>query len=115
MVAASSLPNYGKSRVPRPPAIDRDSTVIRKQLDGFVEAANRIFADTFEIEIAFDKGGECAGQQYRLSQLLGEAFEPGGHVDRGSDDGEIQPGAGPDIAVHDVSNMDADAVIHRRT
>jgi hypothetical protein len=37
------------------------STVIRKQLDGVVEAAHRIFADAFEIEIAFDEVGERAG------------------------------------------------------
>jgi hypothetical protein len=34
--------------------------VIRKRLDGVVEAAYRIFADAFEIEIAFDEVGERA-------------------------------------------------------
>ena len=38
--------------------------MIRKQLDWVVEAAHRIFADAFEIEIAFDEVGERAGQQH---------------------------------------------------
>src|SRR5580692_6989651 len=42
-------------------AIDRHSAVIRKQLDWVVEAADRIFANAFEIEIAFDEVGERAG------------------------------------------------------
>jgi hypothetical protein len=42
--------------------IDRHSAVIGKQLDWVVEAADRIFADAFEIEIAFDEVGERAGQ-----------------------------------------------------
>ena len=36
------------------------SAVIRKQLDRVAEAAHRIFADAFEIEIAIDKVGERA-------------------------------------------------------
>ena len=55
--------------------IDRHSAVIRKQLDWVVEAADRIFADAFEIEIAFDEVGERAGQQHRSAQLFGEGFE----------------------------------------
>src|ERR1700676_213183 len=96
-------------------AIDRHSAVIRKQLDWVVEAPHRIFADAFEIEIAFDEVGERAGQQHRSPQLFGEGFETRRHVDRRSDDGEVEPGARPDIAVHDVSDVDADAVIQRRT
>jgi hypothetical protein len=46
--------------------------VIRKQLDWVVEAAHRIFADAFEIEIAFDEVGEGAGQQQCSTQLFGE-------------------------------------------
>ncbi len=34
----------------------------RGDRDWVVEAADRIFADAFEIEIAFDEGVECAGQ-----------------------------------------------------
>jgi hypothetical protein len=44
--------------------------VIRKQLDWVVEAAHRIFADAFEIEIAFDEVGERAGQQHGSAQLF---------------------------------------------
>jgi hypothetical protein len=40
------------------PARHWHSAVIRKQLDGAVEAADRIFAAAFEIEIAFDEGGD---------------------------------------------------------
>src|ERR1700754_407119 len=97
------------------PATDRHSAVIRKQLDWVVEAAHRIFTDAFEIEIAFDALGERAGQQHRSPQLFGEGFETRSHVDRRTDDGEIQPAARPDIAVHDVSDVDTDAVIQRRT
>ena len=43
------------------------SAVIRKQLDRVVEPAHRIFADTFEIEIAFDEAGKRTGQQHRVS------------------------------------------------
>src|ERR1700730_8413067 len=95
--------------------MDRNSTVIRKQLDRVVEAAHRIFADGFEIEIAFDEVGELAGQQHRLPQLFGEGFETRSHVDRRTDDGEVEPGARPDIAVHDISDVDTDTVIQRRT
>src|SRR5258706_16230846 len=95
--------------------IDRHSAVIRKQLDWVVEAADRIFADAFEIKIAFDEVGEGAGQQHRSAQLFGEGFETRSHIDRRTDDGEVEPGARPDIAVHDVSDVDADAVIQRRT
>src|SRR5437016_13770592 len=98
-----------------PPATDRHSTVIRKQLDWVVEAAHRIFADAFEIEIAYDEVGERAGKQHRSAQLFGEGFETRSHVDRRTDDGEVEPGARADIAVHDVSDVDADAVIQRRT
>jgi hypothetical protein len=45
---------------PRHPAIGRHSAVIRKQLDWVAEAAHRIFADAFEIKIAFDEVGEGA-------------------------------------------------------
>src|ERR1700733_12186488 len=69
-------------------APDRRSAVIRKQLDWVVEAADRIFADTFESEIAFDEVGERAGQQHRSAQLLGEGLEARGHVDGRTDDGE---------------------------
>ena len=55
--------------------IDRHSTAKRKQLDWVVEAAHWIFADTFEIELAFDEVGECARQQHRSAQLFGEGFE----------------------------------------
>src|SRR6202022_5083939 len=78
------------------------------------EAAHRIFADAFEVEIVFDEVGERAGQQHRSPQLFGEGFETRSHVDRRTDDGEVEPGARPDIAVHDVTDMDADAVIQRR-
>ncbi len=40
------------------PARHWHSAVMRKQLDGAVEAADRIFAAAFEIEIAFDEGGD---------------------------------------------------------
>src|SRR5206468_9592445 len=86
-------------------AMDRHSTVIRKQLDWVVEAAHRIFADAFEIETAFDEVGERARQQHRSAQLFGEGFETRSHVDRRTDDGEVEPGARTDIAVHDVSDM----------
>jgi hypothetical protein len=43
----------------------------RGDRDWVVEAADRIFADAFEIEIAFDEGVECAGQQHHSPQLLG--------------------------------------------
>jgi hypothetical protein len=43
---------------------------------------HRIFADAFEIEIAFDEVGERAGQQHRSPQLFGEGFETRSHVDR---------------------------------
>src|SRR5260370_826701 len=99
----------------RQPARDRHSAAIRKQLDWVVEAADRIFADAFEIEIAFDEVGERAGQQHRSPQSFGEGFETRSHVDRRTDHGEVEPGARPDIAVHDVSDVDADAVIQRRT
>src|SRR5437773_9345732 len=90
---------------------DRHSAVIRKQLDWVVEAAHRIFADAFEIEIAFDEVGERAGQQHRSPQLFGEGFETRSHVDCGTDNGEVESGARPDIAVHDISDVDADTVI----
>ena len=51
--------------------MDRHSAVIRKQLDWVAEAAHRIFADAFEVEIAFDEVGERAGQQHRSPQLFG--------------------------------------------
>ena len=89
--------------------------MIRKQLDWVVEAAHGMFADVFEIEIAFDEVGEGTGQQHGSAQLFGEGFETRGHVDRRTDDGEVEPAARPDIAVHDVSDVDADAVIQRRT
>src|ERR1700737_1062097 len=93
----------------------RYSAVVRKQLDWVVEAAHRIFADAFEVEIVFDEVGEGAGQQHRSPQLFGEGLETRSHVDRRTDDGEVEPGARPDIAVHDVPDVDADAVIQRRT
>ena len=61
------------------------------------------------------KSVNAGGQQHRSAQLLGEGFETRSHVDRRTDDGEVEPGARPDIAVHDVSDVDADAVIQRRT
>ena len=36
------------------------SAVIREQLDRIVETAHRMFADVFELEIAFDEVGERA-------------------------------------------------------
>src|SRR6185436_5768195 len=36
-------------------------------------------------------------------------------VDRRTDDGEVEPAARPDIAVHDISDVDTDAVVQRRT
>src|SRR3954471_14059948 len=95
--------------------LDRHSAVIRKQLDWVVEATDRIFADAFEIEIALDEVGERAGQQNRSAQLFGEVFETRSHVDRRADDREVEPGVRPDIAVHDVSDVDADAVMQRGT
>jgi hypothetical protein len=44
-----------------PEAAHRYSAMIRKQLDGIVEAAHGIFADALEIEIAFDEIGERLG------------------------------------------------------
>jgi hypothetical protein len=58
--------------------------VIREPLDGVVEAADRLFAEAFEIEIAFDEVGERAGQEHRSAQLFGEGFETRGHVDCGT-------------------------------
>jgi len=83
---------------PLPPiaASGRQSAVIREQLDRVVEAAHRIFADAFEIEIALDEVGERAGQQHGSPQLFGEGLETRSHVDRGTNDGEVEPGARPD-------------------
>ena len=67
--------------------------MIRKQLDWVAEASHRVFADTFEIEIALNEVGERAGQQHRFPQLLGEGFETRSHVDRRTDDGEVEPRA----------------------
>ena len=66
----------GAASLGRRPAVEQRSAVIRKQLDGVVEAAHRIFADAFEIEVAFDEVGERAGQQHLSAQLFGEGFEP---------------------------------------
>ena len=41
-------------------AVNRHSAVIRKQLDRVVEAAHRIFADAFEIELVLDEVAERA-------------------------------------------------------
>jgi hypothetical protein len=82
--------------------------VIRKQLDWVAEAADWIFANAFEIEIAFDEVGELAGEQHRLPQLFGEGFETRSHFDRRTDDREVEPGARPDMAVHDVADVDAE-------
>ena len=60
---------------PRHPSVDQHSAVIRKQLDWVAEAAHRIFADTFEIEIALDEVGERARQQHRFPLLFGEGFK----------------------------------------
>ena len=48
-----------------------------------------------------------------LPNLLGQGFQPRGHVDRGADHGEVEPGARADIAVHDVADMDSDAEVQR--
>jgi len=48
----------------RQPAMDRRSAVIRKQLDRVAEAAHRIFADAFEVEITLYEVGEGPGQQH---------------------------------------------------
>lgn len=65
--------------------------------------------------IAFDQVGERVGQQRRPAQLLGEGFETRSHVNRGTEDREVEPGTRPDFAVHDVSDVDADTVVQRRT
>jgi hypothetical protein len=75
---------------------NRHSAVIREQLDRVVEAAHRIFADAFEIEIVLDEVAERARQQHRSAQLLGEGFKTRSHVDRRADDGEVEPGPLPD-------------------
>jgi len=41
--------------------IDQRSAVICKQLDWIVEAADRMFSEAFQIEVAFDEIGERAG------------------------------------------------------
>ena len=89
--------------------------MIRKQLDWVAEASHRVFADTFEIEVALNEVGERAGQQHLSTQLFGQGFETRSHVNRGTDDGEVEPRARPDIAVHDVSDVDAYTVIQWRT
>ena len=66
---------YRLPEAPRHPSVDQHSAVIRKQLDWVAEAAHRIFADAFEIEIAFDEVGERARQQHRFPQLFGEGFK----------------------------------------
>src|ERR1700719_833810 len=48
-------------RAARHVAKDLYSAVIREQLDWVVKATHRIFADAFEIEIAFDEVRERAG------------------------------------------------------
>jgi hypothetical protein len=63
----------------------------------------------------FRRSRRTRGQQHRSAQLFGQGFETRSHVDRRTDDREVEPGARPDIAVHDVSDVDADAVIQRRT
>jgi hypothetical protein len=71
--------NHGSERGGLPRASPRmwtgASAVIRKQLDRIAEAAHRIFADPFEIELALHEVGKRTGQQHRFSQLLGERFE----------------------------------------
>src|ERR1700741_4073112 len=79
-------------------AIASHSAMIREQLDWVAEASYRIFADAFEIEIALDEVGERAGQQYRSTQLFGQGFETRSHVNRWTDDSEVEPGARPYIA-----------------
>src|SRR5206468_11019869 len=54
-------------------------------------------------------------QQHRSSQWFGEGVWTRSQVDRGTDDGEVEPAARSDIAVHDVSDVNADAVVKRRT
>ena len=58
----------------RPNSTPRHSAMVRKQLDRVAEAAHRIFADAFEIEIVLDEVGERAGQQHGPTQLFGEGF-----------------------------------------
>src|SRR6516162_6278665 len=89
--------------------------MIRKQLDWMAEASYWIFADAFEIEIVLDEVGERAGEQHVFTQLFGQGFQTRSHVNRGTDDGEVEPGARPYIAVHNVSDVDADTVIQRHT
>src|SRR5262249_36120317 len=89
--------------------------MIGKQLDWVAEPSHRVFADTFEIEIALNEVGERAGPQPLSPQLFGKGFGTGSRVTCGTDDGEVERGARADIAVHDVSDVDADTVIQRRT
>ena len=80
----------------------------RDRRDSERHRAIRVFYFLLEIEIAFDEVGERAGRQHRSPQLFGEGFETRSHVDCWTDNGEVEPGARPDVAVHDISDVDAD-------
>jgi len=74
---------------------DRHSAMVRKQFDRVAEAAHRVFANAFEIEIALDEVGKRAGQQHVLTQLFGQGFQTRSHVNRGTDHGGERRAAAP--------------------
>ena len=59
------------------------------------------------------RGREFGRGDQRAAQLLGQALQAAGHVDRRADHGEVEPGRRADIAELDVAQMQGQAAAQR--
>ncbi|KAI1694823.1 hypothetical protein Ddc_21781 [Ditylenchus destructor] len=73
-------------------------------------AAQKPGAEIFERVAGPGHADEFFGEKHVAPSLLGQCFQPRGNIDGGADDGEIEAGFRTDIAVHDITDMYADAV-----
>ena len=56
-------------------------------------------------------GDEACGEQDRAAEIAAQPLDPRREVDGRADDGEVEPVLAADIAVHDVADMQRDAVV----
>src|SRR5438552_12522942 len=78
-----------------------------EDLLGLVQTAHRLKAEGDQRSRA--DPGEGAGKQHRTPEPLGQVLDPRSKVDRRPDHGEVEPAGRADIAVDDLTEMQADA------
>ena len=97
----------GADKLPAIPRVSPGAKIQRENLLRLPHAAQCVAAKRLEPSVGGARSGdELGGDEHRAAQRLAQRLDARDLVDRGADDGEIEPVGRADIAVEHLAEME---------